>query len=170
MGVGPGEVVKGGRVDCPSRVFIEGVPRRPLVRVKWKPSVRQTACPPTAFFHQRPCRRHTETPPATHSLSLTHTNTHMSSGAVFWSSENTALHPRRCHSLASTPAPPPSVPSFCRPHVPVNLLIKRHWASPTSPPTGNSLPLGGSAGRPVCVSLFIFVPRWLRDGPPRLID
>lgn len=90
-----------------------------LVRTKWKQSVRQTACPPTALF-------------ATENLvDATAALTHPSPVArVLYSLQEHGPPPTPL-SVTSSPAP-----LLClhintvidHPHVPVNLLMRRHWS------------------------------------------
>lgn len=106
----------------------------PLVQAKWKQSVRQTACPPTPFFHRGPCRRHCSWPHR-HTLSFTQTHTHtLTHCHLLWG----ALWPPK-HSPPPTPLSLTcsSAHPLClhqthintvigHPHVPVNLLMRRH--------------------------------------------
>lgn len=156
-----------------------GVQRCPLVRVKWKRSVRQTACPPTASFHRRPCRRRSSWPHR-HTRSLprrhTHTHTHVIAhcrvlwGALWSPKAQPTAHAAVTHLWICPSALPasPSCPNthmntvIGRPHVPVNLLMRRHGL--------RRVPLPPRGWPDLSACQFYSLPRWLLDGLPHLID
>lgn len=110
--------------------------------------------------------------PSPHTSVQTHTHTRDSTlscplGCALVA-ESTAHRPRRCHSLVALPirsACPPNTHMntvIGRPHVPVNLLIRRHGL--------RRVPLPPRGWPDLSACQFYSLPRWLLDGLPHLID